>query len=79
MTLRPADTLPIWASGSVGANARILPNRRTRSEAELGERIMRALILRRIGLMETGAGGPVIVGRADSGRSCSLYWLGPTH
>ncbi|HXC57226.1 MAG TPA: FAD-dependent oxidoreductase [Rhizomicrobium sp.] len=33
-------------------------------EAELGERIMRALILRRVGLLETGAGGPVIVGRA---------------
>ncbi len=35
-------------------------------EAELGERIMRALILRRMGLLETGAGGPVIVGRASS-------------
>src|SRR6202521_624568 len=34
-------------------------------EAELGERIMRALILRRVGLLETGAGGPVIIGRAD--------------
>jgi thioredoxin reductase (NADPH) len=33
-------------------------------EAELGERIMRALILRRVGLLETGAGGPVIVGSA---------------
>ena len=37
------------------------------AEAELGERIMRALILRRVRLLETGAGGPVIVGRADSG------------
>src|SRR3979490_370418 len=36
------------------------------AEAELGERIMRALILRRVGLLETGAGGPVIVGRADN-------------
>jgi thioredoxin reductase (NADPH) len=35
------------------------------AEAELGERIMRALILRRVGLLETGAGGPIIVGRAD--------------
>jgi thioredoxin reductase (NADPH) len=35
------------------------------AEAELGERIMRALILRRVGLLETGAGGPVIVGAAD--------------
>src|ERR1700761_4842352 len=33
-------------------------------EADLGERIMRALILRRVGLLETGAGGPIIVGRA---------------
>src|SRR5579863_4868352 len=37
------------------------------AEAELGERIMRALILRRVGLLETGAGGPVIVGRSDNG------------
>jgi thioredoxin reductase (NADPH) len=37
------------------------------AEAELGERIMRALILRRVGLLETGAGGPVIVGRPDNG------------
>jgi thioredoxin reductase (NADPH) len=37
------------------------------AEAELGERIMRALILRRMGLIETGAGGPVIVGRAGNG------------
>src|SRR5665213_2443244 len=34
------------------------------AEAELGERIMRALILRRVGLLETGSGGPVIVSRA---------------
>jgi thioredoxin reductase (NADPH) len=37
------------------------------SEADLGERIMRAMILRRVGLLETGAGGPVIVGRAEDG------------
>jgi thioredoxin reductase (NADPH) len=36
-------------------------------EAELGERIMRALILRRVNLLERGVGGPMIVGRADSG------------
>ncbi len=36
------------------------------AEAELGERIMRALILRRMGLIETGAGGPIIVGGADN-------------
>jgi thioredoxin reductase (NADPH) len=37
------------------------------SEVELGERIMRALILRRVSLLERGVGGPIIVGRADSG------------
>lgn len=37
------------------------------AEAELGERIMRALILRRMGLIETGGGGPVIVGSAGNG------------
>src|SRR5436190_13196555 len=37
------------------------------AEADLGERIMRALILRRVGLIEAGAGGPVIVGRAENG------------
>src|SRR6476661_6897387 len=37
------------------------------AEAELGERIMRALILRRVGLLETGAGGPVIIGPTDHG------------
>jgi len=34
------------------------------AEADLGERIMRALILRRVGLIESGA-GPVIVGEED--------------
>jgi thioredoxin reductase (NADPH) len=34
------------------------------AEAELGERIMRALILRRVGLIEVGGGGPVIIGPA---------------
>ncbi len=50
--------------------ALIVPPDRLRAlliaEAELGERIMRALILRRMGLLETGA-GLVIVGRADNG------------
>jgi thioredoxin reductase (NADPH) len=34
------------------------------AEAELGERIMRALILRRVGLLQGGIAGPLIVGRA---------------
>jgi len=37
------------------------------AEAELGERIMRALILRRVGLLEAGTVGPIIVGRAEQG------------
>jgi thioredoxin reductase (NADPH) len=37
------------------------------AEAELGERIMRALILRRVGLLEEGTGGPVIIGPAGNG------------
>ena len=40
----------------------VIPPQRLRDlpveEAELGERIMRDLILRRVGLLETGAGGP---------------------
>ena len=35
------------------------------AEADLGERITRALILRRVGLIESGAGGPVLVGSAN--------------
>ena len=34
------------------------------AEAELGERIMRALLARRAGLVELGAGGPVLIGPA---------------
>jgi thioredoxin reductase (NADPH) len=49
----------------------VIPPERLRAlliaEAELGEHIMRALILRRVGLLETGAGGPVIIGRPDNG------------
>ena len=41
-------------------------------EAELGERVMRLFILRRVGLLETGAGGPVIVGRGDHGAVLRL-------
>src|SRR5579864_9730452 len=37
------------------------------AEAELGERIMRALILRRVALLQSGAGGPIILGRAENG------------
>jgi thioredoxin reductase (NADPH) len=36
------------------------------AEADLGERIMRALILRRVNLIQGGAGGPVLIGSSDS-------------
>jgi thioredoxin reductase (NADPH) len=36
------------------------------TEAELGERILRALILRRVALIELGFGGPVLVGALKS-------------
>ncbi len=36
------------------------------AEADLGERIMRALILRRVSLIQGGAGGPVLIGPANS-------------
>jgi thioredoxin reductase (NADPH) len=37
------------------------------AEAEIGEKLMRALILRRVGLLERNVGGPIIIGRADNG------------
>ena len=59
------------ATAQEAVRALIIPPDRLRAlliaEAELGERIMRALILRRMGLLETGSGGPIIVGRADNG------------
>ena len=36
------------------------------ADAALGEKLMRAMILRRVALIETGAGGPVLVGSASS-------------
>jgi thioredoxin reductase (NADPH) len=36
------------------------------AEAELGERIMRAMILRRVSLIESGAGGLVLIGAPNS-------------
>jgi thioredoxin reductase (NADPH) len=48
----------------------VIPPERLRAllvaEAEVGERIMRALILRRVGLIESGTGGPILVGREGS-------------
>ena len=46
----------------------IIPPQKLRNllveEAELGERIMRAFILRRVGLIEENVGGPIIIGQA---------------
>jgi thioredoxin reductase (NADPH) len=36
------------------------------AEADLGERIMRALILRRVSLIQSGVGGPVLIGAPTS-------------
>ena len=42
------------------------------AHADLGERIVRALILRRVGLIERNAGGPVIIGKRSQGRVHAL-------
>jgi thioredoxin reductase (NADPH) len=42
------------------------------AHADLGERIVRALILRRVGLIEQASGGPVIVGPRGHGRIHTL-------
>src|SRR5947208_6334064 len=42
------------------------------AEADLGERIMRALILRRVSLIQGGAGGPVLIGPAALGDMARL-------
>ncbi len=51
--------------------ALIIPPERLRAlmiaEAELGERIMRALILRRMAILQAGVGGPIILGRPENG------------
>jgi thioredoxin reductase (NADPH) len=44
------------------------------AEAELGEKIMRALILRRVSLVESGS-GPVLVGDSTDARMISLQGL----
>jgi thioredoxin reductase (NADPH) len=50
--------------------ALLIPPERLRAllvaEAELGERILRALILRRVSLIEMGVGGPVLIGTPGS-------------
>ena len=60
----------VGAAAVEPVEAIVVPPRRLRDvlvqEAELGERIMRALILRRVGLLEAGQAGPVIIGPLGS-------------
>jgi len=60
---RPA-LVDAFAAGEV--EAIVIPARRLRDvlvqEAELGERLMRALILRRVGLLQAGQTGPILIG-----------------
>ncbi len=42
------------------------------AEADLGERIMRALILRRVSLIQGGVGGPVLIGPSNSASVARL-------
>src|SRR6202048_3717133 len=62
------------AKGDV--EALLIPPERLRAlliaEADLGERIMRALILRRVSLIRGGAGGPVLIGPSDSAGAVRL-------
>ncbi|CAN7739903.1 FAD-dependent oxidoreductase [Mesorhizobium caraganae] len=54
----------------------VIPSQRLRDlmvqEAYLGERIMRALILRRVGLLESGSSGPIVIGPAGNGDTLRL-------
>ena len=58
------------------AEALLVPPERLRAliiaEADLGERIVRALILRRVGLIEAGASGPVLIGEPQSSEVLRL-------
>ena len=60
----------VHASARSDVEAFLIPTAGLRAlliaEAELGERVMCALILRRVILIEAGAGGPVLIGPATS-------------
>ncbi|BCG91918.1 FAD-dependent oxidoreductase [Mesorhizobium sp. 131-2-1] len=61
----------INAAAAEPVEAFVIPSQRLRDlmvqEANLGERIMRALILRRVGLLESGISGPIIIGPPGNG------------
>jgi thioredoxin reductase (NADPH) len=58
------------ATAEEDVEALLIPPEGVRSllvaEADLGERIMRAFILRRANLIQSGAGGPILIGAASS-------------
>src|SRR6266481_6253486 len=64
----PGAFVDVYAIDDV--EALLIPSKNLRAlmieEPELGERIMRALILRRVALVEAGAGGPVLIGHESS-------------
>lgn len=70
---RPA-LVDVHAKGDV--DALVVPPRNLRTllitEPKLGDRIMRALLLRRVSLIEAGAGGPVLIGPALAGDMVRL-------
>lgn len=63
LTGQPA---PVDGVAEGHVDALLIPPDRIRAmvveEAELGEKIMRALILRRVALIQAGAGGPILIG-----------------
>jgi thioredoxin reductase (NADPH) len=67
-TLSGAPSL-VTATAKSDVEALVIPPAKLRDlmvdEAELGERIMRALILRRVGLLENSHSGPIIIGSAE--------------
>jgi thioredoxin reductase (NADPH) len=58
------------ATAEEPVEALIIPPERLRAlmiaEAELGERVMRALILRRMAILQSGVGGPIVLGRTEN-------------
>src|ERR1700726_3855347 len=66
----PAQPAFVDVLGIDDEEALLIPSENLRTlmieEPELGERIMRALILRRVALIEAGAGGPVLIGPESS-------------
>ncbi|HEY0267554.1 MAG TPA: FAD-dependent oxidoreductase, partial [Rhizomicrobium sp.] len=64
------------AVAETDVEAIMVPPKRLRDvlvqEAELGERIMRALILRRVGLLQSGQTGPILIGPFGTGDMLRL-------